>query len=118
MFKIKRADGYPFETIAYDTRELDCLSGDDRLQFLIYHKKKWDWVYAKDFMPVDVPITMSVYINGRYFCETNNEVEVCESTGEEKIIDPKGREYYDFKNFKFIKVNGTVIWERYNFFVK
>lgn len=51
MFKIKRADGYPFETIAYDVKEENDFKEPYRLKFLIFDKGEWAWVYAKDFIP-------------------------------------------------------------------
>lgn len=65
MFKVKRADGYPFETMVYGVKEISDEKPDYRLKFLIYHREKWDWVYAKDFVPVTEalkipkPITVS-----------------------------------------------------------
>ncbi|PYG84321.1 hypothetical protein LY28_03635 [Ruminiclostridium sufflavum DSM 19573] len=52
MFKIRRADGYPFETMVYGVKEVPDEKKDYRLKFLIYHKEEWDWVYAKDFIPI------------------------------------------------------------------
>jgi hypothetical protein len=52
MFKIKRADGFPFETMVYGVKEVLDEKEDYRLKFLIYYREKWDWVYAKDFVPV------------------------------------------------------------------
>ena len=62
MFKIKRADGYPFETMVYGVKEVPDERKDYKLKFLIYYKEKWDWVYAKDFIPVseELIVTKSI----------------------------------------------------------
>ena len=65
MFKVKRADGYPFETMVYGVKEELNEKKDYNLKFLIYYREKWDWVYANDFVPVTEalkipkPITIS-----------------------------------------------------------
>lgn len=52
MFKIKRADGYPFETMVYAVKEAPEEIGEYKLKFLIHFKGNWDWVYANDYIPV------------------------------------------------------------------
>lgn len=52
MFKVKRVDGELIEFDVYATREIDVKDNLYKIQFLIFHKNTWQWIYAKDFIPV------------------------------------------------------------------
>lgn len=63
MFRIKRADGFPFETMVYGVKEDSNENSEYMLKFLIYYKEKWDWVYANDFVPISESIKIPKLIN-------------------------------------------------------
>ena len=37
--------------IVYDTREIKGVKREYKLQFLIFHRDEWSWIYAKDWVP-------------------------------------------------------------------